>query len=67
MDRQFDRVGAGTLMFEAYDVMDNARPLAVVGEAGELVGMFNPPDVFTHLKQVERPRKDGAGTKPQAD
>ena len=68
MDRQFERVGAGTLMFEAYGVMDDARPMAVVGEAGELVGMFNPPDVFTHLKQVERPRPNGAGAdaKPQS-
>jgi glycine betaine/proline transport system ATP-binding protein len=68
MDRQFERVGADTLMFEAYDVMDDARPMAVVGAAGELVGMFNPPDVFAHLKQAERPRpkEPGADAKPQS-
>jgi glycine betaine/proline transport system ATP-binding protein len=56
METDFGQIEAGRHIFEAFDLMRSARPLAVVGQAGELVGMFNPPDVFTHLKQVERPR-----------
>jgi glycine betaine/proline transport system ATP-binding protein len=70
MSDDFEQVESRRLMFEAYDVMAKARPLAVVGEAGELVGMFNPPDVFTHLKQVERPRIGKSSTEklqPQVD
>ncbi|MFW6077138.1 MAG: quaternary amine ABC transporter ATP-binding protein [Hyphomicrobiales bacterium] len=64
MDKDFGQVEAGTLMFEAYDVMAKARPMAVVGEAGELVGTFSPPDVFAHLRQVKRPH-DGKGDKDE--
>jgi glycine betaine/proline transport system ATP-binding protein len=62
MDGEFAKVEAGRHMFEAYDLMRNARPLAVVGPAGELVGMFDPADAFSHLKQVERPRTGQAET-----
>ena len=56
----FCRVEARQHMFEAFDLMQGGEPLAVVGPAGELVGVFDPADAFRHLRQVERPRSAAA-------
>jgi glycine betaine/proline transport system ATP-binding protein len=64
MADDFAQVEVGRYIFEAFDHMSTHRPLAVVGSAGELIGMVNPPDVFAHLKQVARPTKREAQPQP---